>query len=398
MAQDRDIIIIGAGILGLASAWHLLREEPGLNLLILERLRGPGQGNTARSAAAYRDMFTSPVNRHLSRASIAFYEELQNRGVDLGLQDIGYLWLLTARQAAGLDPALEAMANSGVALARLDPSELTQRLPDLAAGDIAKGILGRRCGILNANRLAGFYAREVARLGGRFAYETAVSGFVTAGRGEISGVRTGTQELRAGAVIVATGAWMGATLALAGLRAPVVPLKRQLFSVAAPEGALHRLLHARGFNAHELLPFTILPGGAYLRPAANSFILGYADPDRAPGLEDRPGAEAEFFTQRIRPQVARYFPGFREMAPTYAWAGHYDCHPPDHLPFVDRGGGAILVGGTSGSGIMKADALGRVVAGLYFGREQVELGDGRPFKVVALGLQNRGLAPEEFVI
>ena len=59
MTKKPKVIIVGAGILGLASAYHLLQDHPDLDLLVVERLPGPGRGNTARSAAAYRDMFSS---------------------------------------------------------------------------------------------------------------------------------------------------------------------------------------------------------------------------------------------------------------------------------------------------------------------------------------------------
>ncbi len=400
VATGHDVVVVGAGILGLASAYHILQADRGLDLMVLDRLEGAGRGTTARSAAAYRDMFTSPVNRHLSQGSISFYEGLQQAGVQLDLLKIGYLWLFRAEQAARYSSALETMADSGVRFETMARTELSRRLPDLAPGDITLGVLGRRCGILNPNRLAGFYAQEVAGLGGRLRYGAEVTGFVRDQQGLIRGVKVGGEEIAAQQVIVATGPWLGATMALAGLTVPVVPVKRQLFAIAAKEGPLRRLLNTRGFNGHDLLPFTILPGEAYLRPApaANSFIIGYANEDQAPGLEDRPVAEAEFFEQRIRPQLERYFPGFRGTSPSHAWAGHYEDHPPDNIALVDRLAGALVVGGASGSGIMKADSLGRVAAGLYHGQEQVELGDGRSLRVAEIGLTGRDLPPEEFVI
>jgi glycine/D-amino acid oxidase-like deaminating enzyme len=398
VARTYDLIIVGAGILGLAGARHILRQAPGLRLLVLDRLPGPGQGNSARSAAAFRGLFTSPVNRQLSRASISFYEALQANGIELVLKKIGYLWLLTSGQALAFEAALQAMALPAGEVATLERQELARRLPGLAPGDLARGILGHGCGILNQSLLTRFYAAEVASLGGQFRFGAEVRGFIRDGAGAIKGVEVGEESLPAATVIVATGAWMGATLAAAGLTVPVVPLKRQLFAVKAQEAALARLLRAAGFNPHGLLPFTILPGGAYLRPATGAFLLGYAEKDRLPGLEDDPQAEMAFFLKRLRPQVARYFPAFREATPSYAWAGHYADHPPDRIPFVDRLAGAILVGGASGSGIMKADALGRVAAGLYFGRDRVELADGRLFQVADLALAARSLAPEELVI
>jgi glycine/D-amino acid oxidase-like deaminating enzyme len=391
------VIIVGAGILGLASAYHILKGDGNLDLLVIDRLQGPGRGNTARSAAAYRDMFSSPLNRALSRGSIAFYEQVQ-KDADIGLKRIGYLWLKTTDQMQESRAVLDAMAQAGVRFETLEPLELHRRLPEMRTGAIAHGILGRNCGILNPNLLCGFYEKRVLALGGRFASGIEVTGFATNGEGRMLGVKARDGEIIYGTVVVATGAWISLTMSLAGLTVPVVPRKRQLFAVAAKEGALPRLLHAEGFNAHNLLPFTIMPGGAYLRPSTGSFILGFANEDQPPGLEEHPVAERDFFQGRIRPQVEPYFPCFQDTVPGYAWAGHYADHMADSHPVVDRVGGAIVVGGDSGSGIMKADALGRITAGLYFGQDRVELGDGRVFQVADLGLGNRRLVPEELII
>jgi glycine/D-amino acid oxidase-like deaminating enzyme len=400
VATGHDVVVVGAGILGLASAYHILQADRGLDLLVLDRLPGAGRGTTARSAAAYRDLFTSPVNRHLSQGSISFYEDLQETGVQLELLRIGYLWLLIEPQVARFAPALETMAQAGVVFETLDPQALAHRLPDLQITDIRRGILGHRCGILNPHRLAAFYEQGVTRLGGRFHFGAEVSGFTLDHQGLIRGVKLGSKEILAGQVIVATGPWLGATMALAGLTVPVVPVKRQLFAIPAPNGPLRQLLHTAGFNGHDLLPFTILPGGAYLRPApaAQSFLIGFANQDQTPGLEDRPVADRGFFEERLRPQLEQFFPGFRGVAPSHTWAGHYEDHPPDKIAFADRVAGALVVGGASGSGIMKADSLGRAAAGLFYGHEQVELGDGKSLQVAEIGLRERTLPPEEFVI
>jgi glycine/D-amino acid oxidase-like deaminating enzyme len=391
------VIIIGAGILGLASAYHILKSSCTVDLLVIDRLQGVGRGNTARSAAAYRDMFSSPLNRTLSQSSIAFYERVQKE-TDIGLKRIGYLWLKTADQLQKSQVIVDAMGRAGVKFETLEPEELRRRLPEMRTGAIAQGILGRNCGILNPNLLCRFYEKKILALGGRFAHGIEVTGFDTDGQGQIFGVQAGEGEIIHGTVLVATGAWISLTMRLAGMEIPVVPRKRQLFAVAAKEGSLQHLLHVEGFNAHNLLPFTIMPGGAYLRPGTSSFILGYANEDQPPSLEEYPVAERDFFEGRVRPQVEPYFPCFQGAEPGYAWAGHYADHLADSHPVVDRVGGAIVIGGDSGSGIMKADALGRIAAGLYAGQNRVELGYGRDFKVADLGLVNRQVTPEELVI
>lgn len=397
MTEGHQAIIVGAGILGLASAYHLLRNHPGFDLLVVERLAGPGLGDTAKSAAAFRDMFSSPVNRHLSQAAIAFYEHLE-KSHSIGLKKIGYLWLATAAQMAKWGRPLEDLAQAGVKFQTLETRDLTARLPELRPLDLSRGILGLNCGILDPARLTRFYEQEVLRLGGRIRYRSEITGFTRDAEARINGIRVGIEEILGDAVIIAAGAWTGLTLGLAGLEVPLVPRKRQLFSIPAPEGPLARLLATPGFNDHNLLPFTILPGEAYLRPAPASFILGFANPDQAPGLEEPPRAEDDFYQNRIRPQVAQYFPVFQGLAPTRSWAGHYDEHLPDRTPFVERLAGGLVVGGSSGSGVMKADSLGRIVAARFAGRDYVELGDGGQFRVADLGLQHRAVPREEFVI
>lgn len=398
MAQTHQVIIVGAGIVGLTSAYHILRRHAGLDLLGVERLNGPGQGDTARSAAAFRDMFSSPVNRQLSAGAIAFYERLETGPHSIGMKKIGYLWLATEAQMAAWRPALTQMAEAAVDFQTLERQDLAARLPQLNLVNISHGIFGRNCGILDPARLTKFYEQEVLRLGGRLRYGGEVTGFSRDALGRINGIRVGAEEIHGDMVIVAAGAWTGRTLALAGLEVPLVPRKRQLFSIPAPAGPLSRLLSTPGFNPHNLLPFTILPGGAYLRPAAASFILGYANPDQPPGLEEPPRAQGDFFEHRLRPQVEAYFPVFQGLAPTHAWAGHYDEYLPDHTPFVESRAGAIIVAGSSGSGVMKADSLGRIVAGLYGGLEAVELGHGGYFRIADLSLSQRAVPPEEFVI
>jgi len=398
MTDEHDIIVVGAGILGLASAYHVLRQDQDIDMLVLERFSGPGRGNTTKSAAAYRDMFTSPVNRRLAQGAIHFYEGLQERKRNIGLRRIGYLWLMDEAAVLKNKDALEYMSHAGVVFDVLDQFDLAKHLHGFSAGDVVRGILGSRCGILNQNALTTFYHKEAERLGAKFSFGADVSGFVQDDKKELVGVKVGNQEHRAKTVMVASGAWMGAMMGKAGIKVPVVPKKRQLFSVRAKGEALKRLYSTKGFNSHGLLPFTIVPGGAYLRPAANAFITGYADEDRAPSIEDDPKPEREFFDKQVLPPIAKYFPAFAGTVPEQSWAGHYAYHTPDNIPFVARVSGAILVGGDSGSGIMKADSIGRVAAGLYHDMKQVELGDGKFLKVSELGLDKRKLEIEEFII
>ena len=90
--MEYDAIIVGAGLFGLSTAYHIKELRPEDKVLLLERLSGPGQGNTAKSAAMFRAFFYSRTNLALADSSIEFYKHVQE---DLGF-DLKMKWLPVA--------------------------------------------------------------------------------------------------------------------------------------------------------------------------------------------------------------------------------------------------------------------------------------------------------------
>jgi glycine/D-amino acid oxidase-like deaminating enzyme len=70
----------------------------------------------------------------------------------------------------------------------------------------------------------------------------------------------------------------------------------------------------------------------------------------------------------------------------------------DANPCIFQENGLLVVAGLSGSGIMKADAVGRVASALYDGREHATLYGGRKIEVRRLGVSERNVDPERFVL
>jgi FAD-dependent oxidoreductase domain-containing protein 1 len=80
------------------------------------------------------------------------------------------------------------------------------------------------------------------------------------------------------------------------------------------------------------------------------------------------------------------------------WAGHYSYNTIDKTHYVFREGNLIVATGSSGSGIMKADAVGRVVSSLYSGRKKTTLYDGSSIQTGDLGVEGRRVSAEHMVI
>ncbi|MDE1852563.1 MAG: FAD-binding oxidoreductase [Thaumarchaeota archaeon] len=434
-----DVIVVGAGIMGMASAYHIKLNNANKEVLVLDRFGAAGQGNTGRSNAMFRNTFSSVDNQTLADTSINFYLQAQNElKADIGLQQIGYLWLMSETQLHRSEPFLEGMVSNGIETRRYDLTELRQLLPGMVSSfesngeaalmelpEVQAGIFGPTCGRLNPDKLIRFYAEKFVRMGGKVGFNTNVEKLLVGPSkqlgidgepfvwqdSEVKGVRVSgamSGDLPAENVVLACGAWGNELLAPVGMDGHVKAKKRQLFSVSAtgsPE--LEALLRSKGFNALGLLPLIILPkSGVHFKPVSeeNGLWIACEDEVNRPFIDipdhdlDQYKAEPGYFERGIKPVLAAYFPAFEKSKVRAMWAGLYSYNTLDYLPFAFKDNNLLVVGGDSGSGIMKGDSLGRIVDALYRGEEEAILHGDRPYRVSRIGFDRREVDREEWVI
>ena len=427
--QEVDVVVVGAGIVGLASAYHILSQDPGSRVLIVEKAPSAGQGDTAKTVAGIRNTFTSDVNRLLAETSTDFYKHIQDEmNFDLHLEFIGYLWILTNELSKRLQPVIDRMKKDGVGLKVWERDQLSEMLPQsrltVDSGDkeaqvmglssIAMGLQGLKCGTLAGEKLVEFYEREVRKLGACIEYGESVESFILEPRpklglphepfvwqdARVEGVVTNRRKIRAEQTVLATGCWSTDLLNKIGIDSHVRAKKRQVFAVKGT--GVTNLLFSKGFNKLGVLPMTLIPpSNVYLKPnrSEGTFWVGVSDHVGRPfNQEEDPSADDDFYTYNIYPIMSHYFPHFENVRPFNKWAGHYDMNTIDGNPYIFEEAGLIVADGTSGSGLMKADAIGRVVAAAQARKNIATLYGGKHFKVTRLGIETRQVEPEEFVI
>jgi FAD-dependent oxidoreductase domain-containing protein 1 len=426
--MECEVLIVGAGVLGLSSAYHIKRRDPSKRVIVIERLGGPGQGNTAKSMGAFRNIFTSETNFLLTDSTIDWLIHLQGElGHDLRLHMIGYLWLFSEPQYRRLSDPLSKIRARGTETTTFKEDELRKIIPDLVTDfsedeeadlmgleEVSYGVLGHKCGSLDADALAESYEQLFLGLGGEVHYGTEARRLLLKPREElgipgepfvwqekgIAGVETTKGDICAETTIVACGAWAEGLLNPVGLDSFTRAKKRQLFAFKDPK--LNRLINTRGLNSDDALPLTILPkAGIHMRTEVSekSIWLGCADGlGRGFGLEEDPKPEEDYYGNNIYHALVRYFPCFSDVRPVNSWAGQYDINSLDETPVVYSGEGFVYVGASSGSGIMKSDALGRIAAASCYGEEETELYGGRRFRVADLGVKGRHVEHEAFVL
>jgi len=436
MPEKFDIVVVGAGVLGLASAYYLQKNNPRKSILLIDSLPEAGQANSAMSAAAVRNMFSSTTNQLLTDTSIAFYRHVQHDlRFSLELALCGYLWLLSKAQfnEASVQMWMRRMQESKIAYRTIERDELHKLLPGLVTefpndeeaalmhlNEISYALFGSDCGVLDPSLLVQFYKTEFLKLSKvKPRFNLPVTSLLMEAQpplgvpGEpfvwqdkrVTGVRTPKGDVKADTVVLAVGAWANTLLDPVGIPSFIKAKKRQLFVIATSDNpALEKLLLTKAFSSAGFLPFTILPtAGVYVRGVAGekSFWIGCADKlARAYKYAMEPDdykAERSYYEQSVYPVLSKYFPAFKNARPTNSFAGDY-AYSIDALPYVYQQAGVLVVTGASGSGIMKADALGRIVDAVYRGEKDAELYGGRKLSATALSLSDRNVEVERVLI
>ncbi|MFW3146169.1 MAG: NAD(P)/FAD-dependent oxidoreductase [Thermoplasmatota archaeon] len=406
--MEFDHVVVGAGVIGSATAFHLKSMDPDSNILLLERENRAGAGNTAKSAALYRNIFSTEISRKMATSSIRYYLSL---GDKVQIKPIGYLWLFSEDQWKASSPAVNTLDPRRDELEFIEDADIKKMLKINTAGvgkfpGVDHGIWGHLCGSLSGMGLAQHYAESFKELGGELRYDTEIDELRLRGKGsrhapwDDKGIEeiadSSGNTISAKDYIFAVGAWSQELLGEIGVFTGVLPKKRQLFGIRIDDPGQV----ASGMELDKV-PALILPaGGAYIKPILDRklMILGLADDLGQPYDMRDPGYDEDYFKLGIEPVIGHYFPLLRDYELKMRWAGYYAYHWPDKNPVIENIANLFWSSGTSGSGIMKADALGRITAGRVLGKSNVSLFDGTIIASDILGLRDRRAGMEKFVI
>jgi glycine oxidase len=348
-AASPDVVVIGAGAIGLSIAWQVCVR--GLRALVLERDQ-IGQGTSWHAAgmiapvAEVRPGEEPLLELGLRSAEIypSFVSELL---ADAGIESVGYErcgTLFVARdsdEAEALERELALRGRYDLAVERLLPSEARRREPALAPA-LRHAIDPRAlCAALAvAVRARGGQVREGAR----------VASLSSAG-GRVTGVSLASGErIACERVVVAAGTWVGAIEGLGG-PVPVSPVKGQILRLHDPAGP-------------GLVRRVIRMGHAYVVPRADGrYVIGATSEER--GFDTTVTAGAAFALLR---EAGELVPGISELVIDEFTAG---LRPgtPDNLPAIGPGSleGLVWAVGHRRGGILLAPVTASLVAGLLAG-------------------------------
>jgi len=201
-----DFVVIGAGMAGSATAWHLASSA---QVLVLEQESQPGYHTTGRSAALFEEHYGPAQVQALTRASRAFYEQPPADFAEQALvSPRGVLYVATPEQLPALQAAYDEARQHSPGARWLDKTELKAFLPALNTEVLEAGFTDDGARDIDVHALHQGFLKGMRRRGGQLWNDARVQSLhwdAGASRWQI-GLADGRQ-LQARHVVNAAGAW-----------------------------------------------------------------------------------------------------------------------------------------------------------------------------------------------
>ncbi len=356
--------IVGAGIVGLYTAYHLARAGAG-PLLVLDR-GFLSSGGSGRNGGGVRQQWETRSTVRLAREAVAAYRRFgRDFGHNVWFRQGGYLFLAEdPGELSRLARVNEVVRSEGLPARLLDAAGVARHLPGIAPGAAVGGAyLGSDGTVYPFPAVWGLY-EAVRRLGVEVALGVEALGVERDG-GRLVGVSTDSGGVRTRAVVNAAGGWSGELSRRAGLEVPNVASRHEIFATEP----LKPFLDPMVVRASD---------GLYFSQTVRGELVGGLTVPHVPGTQRGVPSSPRFVTSMARALVG-LLPRVAGLGVLRAWTGFYD-DTPDGFPVIGedpRLPGFVHANGFGGHGFMLAPSASRRVAAAVLG-ERVDL-DPREF-------------------
>lgn len=324
----KKVHIIGGGIIGMSSAYHLADQA---DVTVYELDKSYSQSSFARSCGGLRAQFSTDTNILMSRYSINFIKNI----AQIPFTPNGYLMLFDENQKEDHDQSILLQQQLGTSTQSLDKNQLSKLHPYLNVDDIYRGCatLDGTEGWIDPIILHSWYKQNSVTKGVKIVYGDGMN----------------IDHSSADAVVIASGCWTGQVAEKFNLSIPVCGHKHTVYHVSTEKPVLDNL------------PLVAdLITGIYLRPEGQGYIVGY-------------DGNGEFNSNNLDPDYSSWdkvwellyhrFPTHFDAAKmTGAWAGYYDHSSIDNNAIIDSVEKYYFATGFTGRGLMHSPAVGLTVS------------------------------------
>jgi sarcosine oxidase, subunit beta len=372
LPSSADIVIIGAGVNGLATAFELSKRRPG-RIVVLER-KFIGAGASGKSGALVRQHYTNTPEARLTLESLPIFTNWSERiGFgSCGFEQPGFLRIVAPEDEPILRENVADLQEAGIRTWMVTPDEIAKLEPLLHTGDISAAAFEPDAGYADPNATMFGYAQAAKANGVEIVTDCEATAVLTEG-GKVVGLATANGTIATNSVLVAAGAWADRLLSPLGLDIGMVPYKSQVVVFRHP-------LDVDSSRKHRVVIDTIHQ--SWLRPEGdNGTLIGIEFPDRKGDPDTFPQFPPPDYVHAAQKALAARFPVFENAAMRGGWTGVY-MMSPDHHPIIgkmDGYDGLFVMAGDSGSSFKTAPATGICLSQLMLDGS-AKLVDLHPFR------------------
>ena len=359
MRDRAEIVIIGAGIMGLAIAYHLARLGV-TDIVVLDRSYLCG-GASGRNGGGVRAQWSSEANIRLMQESVQMCRDFAfQMKINVWFRQGGYLFLArTEDKRRALEQSVKLQNDNGLPTRMLSPAEARGVVPELDTDGVVAASYNPEDGVVfpwpfvwgfaQAARKLGVQVRTFTEVVGFKSHGARIDGVVVRSCAPEAGRAAPTHTIETHRVVNACGAWAPEIARMLGVALPNTPHRHEICSTEPLKPWLKPLV-------------ADLSDGLYFSQSTRGEIVGGIGQEHVPGGLNQESSFA--FLGKYARALTRACPVLGDVKVLRQWAGCYDI-TPDANPIVgevDEIENFVQASGFMGHGFMMAPVMGKRIA------------------------------------
>ncbi len=375
-----DVVIAGAGSVGLPLAWQLARR--GLSVTVLDQEASWGRGQNRAAIGGLRATHSETAKIRICLESIAIVSSLEkDHGFDVEWRQGGYLYVAydEERKAAFLS-LLESQKKAGLDIDWIGADEVGRLAPGIMREGLLGGTFSPGDGYASPLMTATSFHRLGLEAGVRFEFGRRIDSVELAGD-KVTALKTGDERWSAPLFVNAAGAEAADLASIAGFELPIHPDCHEAGVTEPVQRFMEPMIVDIRPDAES--------GNYYFYQAATGQVVFCITP--RPQVWGRDKDSTSSFLPLCVRRMLELYPRLRSLRVRRTWRGMYPM-TPDGLPLVGYPAGArnfLQATGMCGQGFMMGPGLGSILAesifaGGCFGNPAGSTGYGFVFEELAL--------------
>jgi sarcosine oxidase subunit beta len=350
--RSYDVIVIGAGSVGVPAAWSMARS--GLSVLVLERQASVGQGSNKAAIGGIRATHSEPAKIRVCLRTLEIASTWQETyGDNIEWRTGGYSFVAYDEREAGiLKGLIAAQQASGLDIDWHERDDLLEIAPALNHDGLLGGTFSPGDGLCSPLLLGHAMYEQARKEGAEFRLNETVTG-IDHPEARVRAVATETCRYEAPIVINAAGAWANETGRMVGLDHPIVPDSHEA-------GITEPVAPFLGPMIVDIKPAEHTANCYFFQLATGQILFALTPKPIIPGFDRR---ETSDFLPTVAQRMIRLVPRLAGLRVRRTWRGLYPMSP-DGAPLVGRSNevdGYLMAIGLCGHGFMLGPGLGELL-------------------------------------